>query len=774
MRKFIPKIFYNKKVRRASLVCFALFVVYFIFCLPSNLFPAVYSKLLLDRNGQLLEARIAEDGQWRFPQIDSVPKKYEQCVLRYEDQHFRIHPGVNPVAIFRAIYLNIKAGKTVSGGSTITMQTVRLMRKNGHRTVFEKLIEIIWAVRLECSYSKNEILQLYTTQAPYGGNVVGLETAAWRYFNRAPSQLSWAESAMLAVLPNAPGLIHLNKNRNALLNKRNKLLKDLVEDDYISKEAYSIAIDEPLPQPLNSLPHHAYHLVNRFDEEANRIHSTIDLKLQKQFNAITKNYGAELVRQNIHNLSAVLLDVETGEVLAYVGNLFEDNDLHAGKVDMLKSVRSSGSILKPLLYAAGVADGLITPKQLLPDYPINYNGYRPTNYNPNFDGLVPADEALYRSLNVPATWLMSQYGIAKFKNALNEMGFTSINRPANDYGLSLILGGAEVNLLELTASYAALANKLTDSTKKQYTSFGTRDKTTPWTTAKVTLDKASIYTTLTAISNTFRPETEAYWKNFSSSSKLAWKTGTSYGNRDAWAIGVNKKYAIGVWIGNSDGQGVSGLTGLNHAAPLLFQLLDVLPHTKWFAEPHDFQSAELCKLSGQKANEFCPETQTSLIPIASANTSNCAYHKSYWVEKSTGKRVYRECAQGEIRQDTFMIMPPLIAYYYAKKNPAYHPPPSWSNKCQEAKPTIQILHPIPNGTISLPLTGNQTEAINRGINSKVYYDQENAELYWELNGTYLGSTTSIHEKVIHPTKGKNVLSITDENGYTVKSSFEVK
>ena len=277
-----------------------------------------------------------------------------------------------------------------------------------------------------------------------------------------------------------------------------------------------------------------------------------------------------------------------------------------------------------------------------------------------------------------------------------------------------------------------------------------------------------------AISNTFRPETEAYWKNFSSSSKLAWKTGTSYGNRDAWAVGVNKKYAIGVWIGNSDGQGVSGLTGLNHAAPLLFQLLDVLPQTKWFVEPYDFQSAELCKVSGQKANEFCPETQTSLIPIASANTSNCAYHKSYWVEKSTGKRVYRECAQGEIRQDTFMIMPPLIAYYYAKKNPTYQTPPPWSSKCQDAKPTIQILHPIPNGTISLPLTGNQTEATNRGINSKVYYDQENAELYWELNGTYLGSTTSIHEKVIHPIKGKNVLSITDENGYTVKSSFEVK
>lgn len=774
MRKTIRKLIYNKKVQYVSLIGTVLFVVYFIFCLPSNLFPEVYSKLLLDRNGQLLEARIAEDGQWRFPPIDSVPKKYEQCVLRYEDQHFRIHPGVNPLAIFRAIYLNIKHGKTVSGGSTLTMQTVRLMRKNGHRTIFEKLIEIIWAVRLECSYSKNEILQLYATQAPYGGNVVGLETAAWRYFNRAPTQLSWAESAMLAVLPNAPGLIHLNKNRSALLNKRNKLLKDLLEDDYITKEAYSIAIEEPLPNPINSLPHHAYHLVNRFDADANRITSTLNLQWQKSFNAITTNYGAELRRQNIHNLSAVLLDVETGEILAYVGNLFENNDSHAGKVDMLKSVRSSGSILKPLLYAAGVADGLITPKQLLPDYPINFNGYRPTNYNPNFDGLVPADEALFRSLNVPATWLMSKYGLAKFKNTLSELGFTSINRPATNYGLSLILGGAEVNLLELTASYAALANKLTDSSKKQFTTMGTLTESTPWTTAKVPMDNASIYSTLTAISNTFRPETEAYWKNFSSSSKLAWKTGTSYGNRDAWAVGVNKKYAIGVWIGNSDGQGVSGLTGLNHAAPLLFQLLDALPRTKWFWEPYDFQSVTVCKVSGQKANEFCPERYESLIPITSANTSNCAYHKSYWVEKSTGKRVYRECAIGEIQQDTFMIIPPLIAYYYGQKNPTYHTPPPWSSKCQEAKPTIQILHPIPNGTISLPLTSNQTETTNRGINSKVYYDQENSELYWELNGTYLGNTTSIHEKVIHPTKGKNVLSITDENGYTVKSSFEVK
>jgi penicillin-binding protein 1C len=761
-KKYIPT---KKQLKRSFIFGFGIFLIYFIFCLPSTLFNQPYSKLLVDKDGQLLEARIAADEQWRFPIIDSVPKKFETCILRFEDKNFRRHPGVNPLAIGRAVYLNIKYNEVVSGASTITMQTIRLLRANKNRSIKEKLIEMTWAMRLECSYSKNEILNLYATHAPFGGNVVGLETASWRYFNRSPNELSWAENAMLAVLPNAPGLIHLNKNRDVLRAKRNKLLKDMWENEELTEGEYKVASSEPLPKPLNRLPHHAFHLVDRFEESSGRIRSTIDFSFQKQFNNLCDNYSGQMKQQNIHNLSAVLIDVKTGKVLSYVGNIYKDNDEHAGKVDMLKSVRSSGSILKPLLYAAAVSDGLITPNQLVPDYPMNFYGYRPSNYNPQFDGLVPADEALFRSLNIPAAWLLSSYGVTKMKNSFAQVGLTSINRPASNYGLSMILGGAEVNLLELTASYAALGNQLTDSSSDIFTSKLVNDDRIE-SSSQTILDNGSVYTTLSALTNTYRPETEAYWKNFSSGRKVAWKTGTSFGNRDAWAVGVTPDYAVGAWIGNSDGHGVSGLTGLNNAAPLLFELFGVLPETKWFYEPYDMQTNTVCKNSGMKASSFCTDTEERVFPLSSDKTPNCIYHNPYLLNPNN-ERIYKGCNSSPTHLDTFFIIPPIVAHYYQKNHPDYKPMPSWSKNCVGSFAKINILYPINGGRISMP-QGEQ-----EGISSKVFYENSDFELHWELNGMYLGSTSMIHEKILYPTKGKNTLHITDENGNVVKTVFEV-
>ena len=756
------------KLKRLLQVSFGLFLIYFIFCLPSPLFKEPYSKLLVDRNGELLEARIASDEQWRFPIMDSLPRKFEKCILRFEDKHFHNHPGINPIAIARAIYLNLRKGEVVSGASTITMQTIRLHRKNGKRTFGEKLIEMIWALRLECGYSKDQILNLHASHAPFGGNVVGLETASWRYFNRSPYQLSWAENAMLAVLPNAPGLIHLNKNREALTAKRNKLLAYLYKDETITQEEYKIAISEPLPNPINSLTHHAYHLVSRYKDTKGKIESTIELKWQKQFNKICGNYSEQMKQQNIHNLSAILMDVKTGEVLSYVGNIYKDNDEHAGKVDMLKSVRSSGSILKPFLYAASISEGLINPKQLMPDYPMNFYGYRPSNYNPQFDGLVPADEALYRSLNIPAAWLLSSYGITKMKSTFHHLGLTSVNRPAVNYGLSMILGGAEVNLLELTNSYAALAHQLSDTIKSnRYHSYLLKNRSLQEASAKISLDKGSIYSVYSALSNTYRPETESHWKNFSSGRKIAWKTGTSYGNRDAWAVGVTPEYAIGVWIGNSDGEGVSGLTGLNNAAPLLFQLYDLLPPTSWFYQPMDMKASSVCMVSGMKTNKYCPKTQETLLPAASDKTTNCKYHTPYLLNRDT-YRVYKECSETETHYDTFFVLPPIVSHYFQKRHPDHVSVPRWDSNCISVSASINVLYPINNGKISLP------KGEKEGIPAKVFYNENEMELYWELNGIYLGVTIDKHEMLLYPRIGKNALYITDENGNVVSTGFEVK
>jgi penicillin-binding protein 1C len=739
------------------------YVTYFVTCLPKKPFNTGYSKLLLDRNGELLEARIASDEQWRFPMLDSIPSKAETCILQFEDKYFRKHPGVNLVALLRAMYLNVKHRKVVSGGSTITMQTVRLMRKNKPRTVWEKLIEIQWALRLELSHSKDEILKMYLTHAPFGGNVVGLETASWRYFNRSPAQLSWGEAAMLAVLPNAPGLIHLGKNRDALLTKRNALLNDLFQDKLLSENDFRAAITEPLPKPINSLPHHAYHFVNRY-AKTDRIISTIDLNHQSQFNQIAQAYNRSLKQQNINNLSAVLIDVRKQEVLAYVGNVVENNDNEGGKVDMLNSVRSSGSILKPLLYCGAMDNGFITPKELLPDYPMNFYGYRPTNYNPDYDGLVPANEALFRSLNIPAAWLLGQYGVTKMKSNLQSLGFTSINRPVSNYGLSLVLGGAEVNLLELTAAYAGLAYKLNYPKTKSFSiKLSAKDSLHPFTIPFAT---GNIFSTLNALTNTYRPETEAHWKNFSSGQKIAWKTGTSFGNRDAWAVGVTATYAIGVWAGNSTGKGVSGLTGLNHAAPLLFQLFNTLETSDWFQEPSDVKEFKVCTTSGKKAGRYCRETQMELYPETSSRTLSCSYHKAYTLNQSNGKRAYRSCAQ-QVYLDTFFVLHPIAAHYYEAKHPFYKPVPAWDANCQVETESIDILYPIAGGKLSLPVGGNGL------IASKVFYNNPSGQLHWELNKEYLGSTIKIHEMQLAPQKGINTLCITNEDGISTCTQFEV-
>ena len=752
---------------RAIRYALAGYLIYFLFCLPSVLFNDPLSKVMVDRKGEFLEARIAADDQWRFPPIDSVPLAFKQCITAFEDQYFDYHPGFNPVSLFRAIYLNVKHGRIVSGGSTITMQTIRLIRKKKNRTPWEKFIEITWALRLETKYSKAQILELYTNNAPFGGNVIGLETAAWRYFNRPPEELSWAENATLAVLPNSPGLIHMNRNREELIIKRNKLLFSLNQKKIISDASYSVAIAETLPDPINKLPHHAFHLIDRFKDQG-RIKTTLDATIQRRFNEACYQYGSIMAQQQVYNLSAVLLDVPSGDVVAYVGNIHMNNNEHSGKVDMLRSVRSSGSILKPILYTGAIDQSLITPFEVLPDYPINFYGYRPENYTQKFSGLVPANEALYRSLNVPAAWLLSRYGTTHMKRDLQQLGISTLKLPASHYGLSMVLGGAEINLLELTSAYACFASALNagSDSSTTYKTYIKRPKEE--TTSNNPFSTGSIYSTLSTLTNTYRPEAEAHWRTFSSKERIAWKTGTSFGNRDAWAVGVTPKYAIGVWVGNSEGEGVSGLTGLNNAAPLLFQLFDLIPDTLWFEEPRDIMNIETCTSSGMKCGPYCEPGTFKLMPRSSIKRIHCTYHQSVLLERSTRQRVYRNCAMGEVYMDTFFVLSPIISHYYAQINPSYTLLPQWSSDCSSGEQSIEVLYPVNGSRLSLP----KEEGYE--ITAKAFFANTEDRLFWDLNGELVYSTREIHSAILKPRKGKNILVISDSYGNRREVIFYVK
>ena len=435
---------------KVVLIVLAVLLAGWLCCLPKDLFKGTpYATVVLDRGGELLGARIADDGQWRFPPCDTVPPRYAAALIQFEDRHFRWHPGVDPIALGRAVISNLKAGHVVSGGSTITMQVIRLSRGRD-RTLWQKLVEAVLATRLELRCSKKEILAMYASHAPFGGNVVGLEAAAWRYFGRPAGELSWAESATLAVLPNAPSTIHPGKGRDRLLEKRNRLLERLEKRGYIDGSTLESSLDEPLPDAPYPLPNLARHYVEK-QPHGKETRTGIDIHLQRQVEAAATRWSDELAMEGIADLSAVILDIHTGETIAYVGNASPLRARNGSEVDIASSPRSTGSILKPFLYCAALQDGTILPRTILQDTPVNINGFTPQNFDLQFHGAVPAAEALARSLNVPAVHLLRAYGAPRFLEVLREAGLSTLDRDAADYGLSLILGGGEGTLADITA-----------------------------------------------------------------------------------------------------------------------------------------------------------------------------------------------------------------------------------------------------------------------------------------------------------------------------------
>ena len=583
----------NNKIKTAMSV---LLVVVYYFSLPRQLFENNYSTVIESQDGQLLGAKIASDGQWRFPESDSVPYKFQKCIVAFEDQHFYKHFGFNPISMYHAFKQNRKANRVVRGGSTLTQQVIRLHRKGKSRSYFEKGIEMILATRLEFRHSKDKILELYCAHAPFGSNVVGLEMASWKYFGLQPHQLSWAEAATLAVLPNAPSLIYPGKNQERLLAKRNRLLKKLYTDKIIDKATYELSLQESLPKKPFDVPQIAPHLVQKVAKEhpAEKIKTTIQLDLQERTNEIVKQYYNYYKQNQVYNISVLVVDVKTRNVITYVGNSPTDKE-HQKDVDVIEAPRSTGSILKPYLYAAMLNDGYILPQTLVPDVPTQISGYSPQNFNLTYDGAVPASRALARSLNIPSVLMLQDYSVNQFYEKLQQLKLRNVNRQPSNYGLSLILGGAESNLWDLCKAYAYMSSTLTyfNQNDSKYRKnemlnlnydanikpdFGSSSR------QKNIFGAGAIWQTFNAMKEVNRPEGDEAWKFYDSSIEIAWKTGTSFGSRDAWAIGVTKDYVVGIWVGNATGEGRPSLTGVDSAAPILFDVFRLLPKSKWLPE----------------------------------------------------------------------------------------------------------------------------------------------------------------------------------------------
>ena len=771
---------HNKK---KSIIGFILLVVYY-FSLPRTLFHEPYSTVIESNEGELLAAQIATDGQWRFPAKDSIPDKFKHCIVYFEDEHFRYHPGFNPVAMVKAVQQNRKAGKVVRGGSTLTQQVIRLSRKNKRRTYFEKVIEIILATRLEFRHSKETILELYAAHAPFGGNVVGLEMASWRYFGVQAHQLSWAESATLAVLPNAPSLIFPGRNQEKLRSKRNALLLKLHNDGVIDQLTYDLAITEPLPQKPYNVPQIAPHLLQRIakTDAGKRITTTIDIALQNRINHIARQYHNQYKQNEVHNLAILVIDVQTRNVISYVGNSPTDFD-HDKDVDIISAPRSTGSILKPFLYASMLDEGEILPNTLVPDIPTQISGYTPQNYNLTFDGAVPAQRALSRSLNIPAVLMLQDYGVFKFYDVLQKFKLKDINKHPDHYGLSLILGGAESNLWDLCRTYANLSSTVNyfNASKGKYRSneFAELNCRSDFETdfgedsfQKTILGAGSIYLTYTAMKEVNRPEGDEAWRFYDSSLELAWKTGTSFGNRDAWAIGTNSRYVVGVWIGNASGEGRPELTGVDYAAPVLFDVFNLLPKKPFFSAPlNDLEEVEVCALSGHIAQDDCPKVN-QLVNRNGRKTTVCPYHKLVHLDATEQYQVNSSCEDvTTMVSKKWFVLPPVMELYYKSLHIDYLPLPPFRADCQTTTHAVMdFIYPKINSKIYLAKNFNGQI---QPVIVKVAHSNKEAKLYWYVNNVYKGTTQTFHEMPVEGNTGIHYITVVDEFGNEIRRKVEM-
>lgn len=789
----------NKSIQKRHLLKVGLIIMSLLLLsillapLPDPVFQTPYATTLRSQEGILLSASIARDQQWRFPQSDSIPNNFSTAIQLFEDEYFRWHPGVNPISITRAMYQNFRSKKVVSGGSTLSMQTVRMALGNQKRTYFQKFGEILSAFKLELLYSKREILKLYADHAPFGGNIVGINAAAWRYFGRSPFQLSWAEVATLAILPNDPSSIFPGKNQEALLLKRNFLLQKIASRGHMTKDELFLAMEESLPETIKPVPNDAYHLLHRAMTEGSaqqEIHSTLDASLQREVSRRLNIYSRKMAYNKIENAAAVILDIESGNTLAYVGNS-TNRDNHGQHVDIINSRRSPGSLLKPFLYALSLDEGLITPHQLLPDIPVFYKGFSPKNFDKEFRGAVHADQALISSLNVPFVHLLMDFGYEKFHQRLRDIGFYTLDKPAGHYGLSLILGGAETTLWEISGAYASMARSMYRFEKRPYRSgyspedyhenryrrggeieIENENENGNEGNADGFIRVASIRFALEAMQQVNRPDEENGWEQFTSARKIAWKTGTSYGLRDGWAIGLNDTYLVGVWIGNADGEGRPGLTGVGAAAPLMFELFDLLRGESHLVNPFGLEK-KMCKASGMLAGPNCPETYRLQLPDYLQHTSSCQYHTIVHLNEDQTNQVNSSCySVAKIHQASWFVLPPGQSWYYKKYHPGYRKLPPYQAGCEQSNEgeLLALIYPDQSRKVHIPKEQGGTKG---KVIFEAAHENKDARIFWHVDETFVGTTQGTHQQGIQAPEGLHTLTLIDDTGNEIRVTFEV-
>ena len=766
-RNLVESVLKNKYILRCIKLGIVGIIILLLIPIPRD--SPSYSSLLYSREGDLLSATVSSEQQWCFPLDEDIPKPLENCILLFEDEYFYYHPGINPISAVKAAIQNVKSKRIVRGASTITMQVMRMKNHHSKRNIWNKLWESLSAVKYTVITSKKEVLKNWCQIAPFGGNVIGVKAAALLYFGRPLDQLSWSEYALLAILPNSPNVMHLTKNRNSLLSKRNLLLEKLYQNGYFSEEELKIYQDEDLPVINPQIKQNAIHFMayckNSFPNE-NVFYSTINTSIQSKLNDLCQVEINHLNQDGIGNLACIVMDIESNELLAYVGNA-TPTGMPFNYVDIVQSPRSYGSLLKTYLYLYVIDKGFLLPKNLIADIPTYIGTYAPENFDKKFRGAVGFDEMLISSLNVPAVRVLNEIGLDPFYEELTKLDLKYLDRGADYYGLSLILGGGETTMWELARLFKGFGRNRKGVAQPFNGIKFLKDKTP--TSNEISYDIHATDQLLEVMSDVKRPREEKNWSQLESNLKIAWKTGTSYGHKDAWAIGVNGKYVVAVWVGNQGGEGRHNLTGVTRAAPIMFKIFRNLPGNQWFDPIQKSKNTiRTCKKSGLMASKYCPETELVSIPKISMHYKQCPYHREIYLDQH-GLQLSTDCISQTTRIDTLFQLPPVLAYYYQTEHSDYTPAPTYQSGCSQPTDAMTFIYPVQGLKLFLPNDIDKKEPLVARLN---HFDPS-SKVYWYLDSEYLMTTESTHEFPLQMVQGYHQLSAVDQNGNKEQVHFEI-
>ncbi len=768
-------------LRCAATVLFLLMGLAALGLLLDRLFPFPLERLsnpastrVLDRDGKPLRFFLAADGMWRFPlTLDEISPDLTAALIDSEDRHFYLHPGINPLSVVRALWINVRQGRIVSGASTIPMQVARLADPRP-RTMGAKAVEAFRALQLCWHHPKEKILLWYVNLAPFGSNVVGVGAAAWHYFGKDPATLSLGEIALLSVLPRSPSRYNPLKNPGLARKVRDRVLDRFAVHGVFDPDRVAESKTRPLLARRAKVPQYAPHFsrwVRSRLPDTPVILSSLDRRAQDIVEALVRGRMDGLRRQAIGNAAAVVLDIKSREILAYSGSADFWDDARQGQVDNVLSRRSPGSTLKPFLYALAFDQGHLTPGSMLLDVPTDFAGYVPENYGQNFQGLISARTALATSLNVPAARLLTRCGLIPFHDLLRAGGLSTLDNPASHYGLSMALGGCEVRLLELTNLYATLADA------------GAYKPVSPFPEATVGQEKgAQLFSPeasamiLDILATTRRPDLPDAWEFTLSAPKVAWKTGTSFGHRDAWAVGLSHDLAIGVWVGNPDGSQCTNISGTRHAGPLLFDLFRALSpgSTQLPAFPTPArQRIQVCAVSGERPGPNCPTTTTTAI-AGVTTLPVCGMHRQIFVNPDSGLRLHGDCLLAEkSREETVLVWPAELVAFRRAQGASLPGLPNVDPGCpdvpEESGPVIQSPSP---STPYLARPDAPPEFQRLALSAA---GAAGASVhYWYVDGRHVGRTSPETPCFIPLASGTHEVMVTDDHGRSARTSFTVR